>query len=59
MLESPDYFFRVREIGRLRQTTREHGLRRRGYVKRLRVGDFPRIFPRTPHLQEARWPCML
>ena len=26
MLESPDYFFRVREIGRLRQTTLSYGL---------------------------------
>ena len=26
MLESPDYFFRVREIGRLRQTTGIYGL---------------------------------
>ena len=25
MLESPDYFFRVREIGRLRQTSRDPG----------------------------------
>ena len=26
MLESPDYFFRVREIGRLRQTSEDTGL---------------------------------
>ena len=32
MLESPDYFFRVREIGRLRQTRRRPGFEARPYV---------------------------
>ena len=46
MLESPDYFFRVREIGRLRQTTRMYGRPMEGALD-LRNG---RVSEKTPQI---------